>query len=159
MCMVCFIFFKQKTAYGMRISDWSSDVCSSDLAPSGRPFFLPATGSADRFGPAQGLERDRVGEGDPVEDRRGVVADLQHQAAHPTIDLGQAILAMLVRVAACAGHERERAAGQADEIAIADVDRRQRKMIAAVASPLRAAQPPARHFRQEYGPEFGGKER
>src|SRR3546814_5296809 len=25
------IFFKQKTAYGMRISDWSSDVCSSDL--------------------------------------------------------------------------------------------------------------------------------
>src|SRR3546814_8462537 len=30
MC-VCF-FFKQKTAYEMRISDWSSDVCSSDLA-------------------------------------------------------------------------------------------------------------------------------
>src|SRR3546814_3746627 len=26
-------FFKQKTAYEMRISDWSSDVCSSDLAP------------------------------------------------------------------------------------------------------------------------------
>src|SRR3546814_12264822 len=26
-----FIFFKQKTAYEMRISDWSSDVCSSDL--------------------------------------------------------------------------------------------------------------------------------
>src|SRR3546814_13263679 len=30
--MVVF-FFKQKTAYEMRISDWSSDVCSSDLAP------------------------------------------------------------------------------------------------------------------------------
>src|SRR3546814_10571734 len=31
---VCFLvfFFKQKTAYEMRISDWSSDVCSSDLA-------------------------------------------------------------------------------------------------------------------------------
>src|SRR3546814_9717285 len=28
--MLCF-FFKQKTAYEMRISDWSSDVCSSDL--------------------------------------------------------------------------------------------------------------------------------
>src|SRR3546814_16174232 len=27
----CFCFFKQKTAYEMRISDWSSDVCSSDL--------------------------------------------------------------------------------------------------------------------------------
>src|SRR3546814_8636263 len=29
---VHFFFFKQKTAYEMRISDWSSDVCSSDLA-------------------------------------------------------------------------------------------------------------------------------
>src|SRR3546814_8112955 len=29
--MICNIFFKQKTAYEMRISDWSSDVCSSDL--------------------------------------------------------------------------------------------------------------------------------
>src|SRR3546814_9560704 len=31
-CIVFFFFFKQKTAYEMRISDWSSDVCSSDLA-------------------------------------------------------------------------------------------------------------------------------
>src|SRR3546814_4346094 len=31
MCICCFFFFKQKTAYEMRISDWSSDVCSSDL--------------------------------------------------------------------------------------------------------------------------------
>src|SRR3546814_5495427 len=30
-CFVVFFFFKQKTAYEMRISDWSSDVCSSDL--------------------------------------------------------------------------------------------------------------------------------
>src|SRR3546814_3426249 len=35
-CFICllfvsFFFFKQKTAYEMRISDWSSDVCSSDL--------------------------------------------------------------------------------------------------------------------------------
>src|SRR3546814_1690948 len=30
--LVLFFFFKQKTAYEMRISDWSSDVCSSDLA-------------------------------------------------------------------------------------------------------------------------------
>src|SRR3546814_2172431 len=29
--IVVFLFFKQKTAYEMRISDWSSDVCSSDL--------------------------------------------------------------------------------------------------------------------------------
>src|SRR3546814_3927336 len=38
-------FFKQKTAYEMRISDWSSDVCSSDL------LFIP-------FG---GVRRDRIG--------------------------------------------------------------------------------------------------
>src|SRR3546814_14630937 len=31
MFVVFFFFFKQKTAYEMRISDWSSDVCSSDL--------------------------------------------------------------------------------------------------------------------------------
>src|SRR3546814_10245213 len=39
-CYLCcsgfFFFFKQKTAYEMRISDWSSDVCSSDLAPRRR---------------------------------------------------------------------------------------------------------------------------
>src|SRR3546814_19980678 len=31
--LLLFFFFKQKTAYEMRISDWSSDVCSSDLRP------------------------------------------------------------------------------------------------------------------------------
>src|SRR3546814_5185832 len=34
-----FFFFKQKTAYEMRISDWSSDVCSSDLAFAHAPGF------------------------------------------------------------------------------------------------------------------------
>src|SRR3546814_2574000 len=33
--VVFFFFFKQKTAYEMRISDWSSDVCSSDLLGGG----------------------------------------------------------------------------------------------------------------------------
>src|SRR3546814_4323614 len=33
-CCFHFFFFKQKTAYEMRISDWSSDVCSSDLRTS-----------------------------------------------------------------------------------------------------------------------------
>src|SRR3546814_7092967 len=36
----CFFVFKQKTEYEMRISDWSSDVCSSDLSPEGRPHRL-----------------------------------------------------------------------------------------------------------------------
>src|SRR3546814_10312086 len=41
--MCFFFFFKQKTAYEMRISDWSSDVCSSDLTMKLRlPLLLPA---------------------------------------------------------------------------------------------------------------------
>src|SRR3546814_7938233 len=41
---IVFFFFKQKTAYEMRISDWSSDVCSSDLEPLGGALRLIAMG-------------------------------------------------------------------------------------------------------------------
>src|SRR3546814_4414629 len=44
--LVCFFFFKQKTAYEMRISDWSSDVCSSDLLV-GNPKASRAVGGAN----------------------------------------------------------------------------------------------------------------
>src|SRR3546814_7691270 len=56
---VLFFFFKQKTAYEMRISDWSSDVCSSDLLARlgrGRDVGAPA---------GEGL----VHGGHPVQDR------------------------------------------------------------------------------------------
>src|SRR3546814_7585964 len=42
--LFCVFVFKQKTAYEMRISDWSSDVCSSDLAefrPGRRDLLFP----------------------------------------------------------------------------------------------------------------------
>src|SRR3546814_7302377 len=39
-----FVFFKQKTAYEMRISDWSSDVCSSDLTGRYGTTSLPVFG-------------------------------------------------------------------------------------------------------------------
>src|SRR3546814_18755694 len=42
-CSLFIFFFKQKTAYEMRISDWSSDVCSSDL-PTGTLVVAPADG-------------------------------------------------------------------------------------------------------------------
>src|SRR3546814_17273958 len=46
---VCF-FFKQKTAYEMRISDWSSDVCSSDLLARTAPHLARyRTGDADQI--------------------------------------------------------------------------------------------------------------
>src|SRR3546814_6196511 len=50
MIRVCF-FFKQKTAYEMRISDWSSDVCSSDLRVSPPNIAGPAP-LQDKTGPA-----------------------------------------------------------------------------------------------------------
>src|SRR3546814_7375326 len=50
-CFLCFFFFffKQKTAYEMRISDWSSDVCSSDLEDRRLPR-RRGRGSPDRRG-------------------------------------------------------------------------------------------------------------
>src|SRR3546814_1934695 len=50
--MFYFVFFKQKTAYEMRISDWSSDVCSSDLV------VFEVIGGAD--GPALILARQTL---------------------------------------------------------------------------------------------------
>src|SRR3546814_1061268 len=43
-----FFFFKQKTAYEMRISDWSSDVCSSDLETVGQHQAIALMGSTGR---------------------------------------------------------------------------------------------------------------
>src|SRR3546814_4083115 len=48
MSFYCFFFFKQKTAYEMRISDWSSDVCSSDLVSE--PLAGHARGKCDTKG-------------------------------------------------------------------------------------------------------------
>src|SRR3546814_7284374 len=54
---VFIFFFKQKTAYEMRISDWSSDVCSSDL---------PADhdGKTDEYSPAPPATSTRMWSGD-----------------------------------------------------------------------------------------------
>src|SRR3546814_4506348 len=51
MLLLFFFFFKQKTAYEMRISDWSSDVCSSDLKMRRHCVPLPdyAVGFVDRW--------------------------------------------------------------------------------------------------------------
>src|SRR3546814_5808987 len=55
-CDCVFFFFKQKTAYEMRISDWSSDVCSSDL---------PVTGNAARIDKAADIG-EGIGERHPL---------------------------------------------------------------------------------------------
>src|SRR3546814_10727970 len=45
MLLLFFFFFKQKTAYELRIGDWSSDVCSSDLVELGQEWVPPLGGS------------------------------------------------------------------------------------------------------------------
>src|SRR3546814_17992853 len=54
--MLVFFFFKQKTAYEMRISDWSSDVCSSDLL---RKAQLVGIANHRNDQPLRGRYRDR----------------------------------------------------------------------------------------------------
>src|SRR3546814_16752316 len=53
-----FFFVKQKTAYEVRIRDWSSDVCSSDLAGDSAGFFAAAVGAV---APAAKLEERGAG--------------------------------------------------------------------------------------------------
>src|SRR3546814_4713534 len=72
---MAFFFFKQKTAYEMRISDWSSDVCSSDL---GIPGARAHSGAADE--PGDLLVRDRPG---AVEDRHPAIKHVECQMLRP----------------------------------------------------------------------------
>src|SRR3546814_21001911 len=61
-----FFFFKQKTAYEMRISDWSSDVCSSDLLVTleeGEAYFSVAQDTKRPFVVAAGEHRLRTSHG------------------------------------------------------------------------------------------------
>src|SRR3546814_5240270 len=89
-----FFFFKQKTAYEMRISDWSSDVCSSDLARGQRHRGQPQQADdggehqdADRADRQQHEERDGDG-AQEVEQRQqvllAVAAAQQAGAARPS---------------------------------------------------------------------------
>src|SRR3546814_1133082 len=59
MCVFLFFFFKQKTAYEMRISDWSSDVCSSDLRGRQQGGEPPGGGPGGR----EGRAAERLGGG------------------------------------------------------------------------------------------------
>src|SRR3546814_9113317 len=71
-----FFFFKQKTAYEMRISDWSSDVCSSDLTldPLATGLLIICTGRmTKRIEEFMGLEKEYTGKfvlGKRSEERR-----------------------------------------------------------------------------------------
>src|SRR3546814_1239189 len=86
-----FFFFKQKTAYEMRISDWSSDVCSSDLRVVGRgQFFQRPDQGFDDEAPAVAAEvATGVGPG-VVVDRAGVRRGGMVRIAHLSIPFATA---------------------------------------------------------------------
>src|SRR3546814_1879367 len=78
-----FFFFKQKTAYEMRISDWSSDVCSSDLADQAEVIAQAAGEIADIGIRQLGGLADEGGEG------RRPCFDLRHVADAHAAALGE----------------------------------------------------------------------
>src|SRR3546814_14368281 len=86
--MFLFFFFKQKTAYEMRISDWSSDVCSSDLhqppeiALVGAVAFLRGGGLRAR-GRLLGRQLDLLGDRvDASLDTAGLIIGLELRCPH-----------------------------------------------------------------------------
>src|SRR3546814_5650485 len=108
-----FFFFKQKTAYEMRISDWSSDVCSSDLLGVARDLprrrLLLLDGAGDGGGDLVDLA-DGLGDG----------ADGAHRVAGGRLDAGNLVADVLGRLGGLhgerlhlAGHHGEALAGLA----------------------------------------------
>src|SRR3546814_17343548 len=97
----CF-FFKQKTAYDMRISDWSSDVCSSDLQP-----FAP-----DRGGSGYSPQASRA---PPADLGRGRCGTHAYRAASPPARLARYVrsaIAARFRRLLCKLRSEERRVGK-----------------------------------------------
>src|SRR3546814_5270643 len=133
-----FFFFKQKTAYEMRISDWSSDVCSSDLtvskpfcrswrqlSPDGRP---RASRSRDfglahgRAGRPRAVAAVEVADVAPMlgEDSRSGVTALPDLAVHDERPVGQFLQPVTQFVDRDVDRLRDRAGGML--VLAADVD-------------------------------------
>src|SRR3546814_5227621 len=75
--LTCFFFFKQKTAYEMRISDWSSDVCSSDLTAERIELIAWRTSSQIQTGMALGKPLNQFfGLSSLLDDIKGQAPDL-----------------------------------------------------------------------------------
>src|SRR3546814_7469606 len=87
-----FFFFKQKTAYEMRISDWSSDVCSSDLV--GRLLQLHREAGVEDVGAGHALmEETRLGPdmlGDVGQESDDVVLHLRLDSVDAVYQIGRA---------------------------------------------------------------------
>src|SRR4051794_13232828 len=98
---------------------------------------------------------NRIGEAEPVEDSSGLVAHHQHHPMQPALVLGDAVLAGFVGVAAGAGEQAERAAGEPDDRSVADFAGRPGEPIAAVAAAAAGDELLADHLREHHGEELG----
>src|SRR3546814_7852193 len=87
--MCLFFFFKQKTAYEMRISDWSSDVCSSDLEDRHR---MLSAGLQSRGGEAAGhqLPPDALITADPQVEAGEVEGPAGAEVTDLAVEIGRA---------------------------------------------------------------------
>src|SRR3546814_3754720 len=86
------LFFKQKKAYEVRISDWSSDVCSSDLKPTGKSLMQ---------------KNDSVGFAETASAWNPVAmqhADFVHLRVHSAFSLSQGAIRTKDLVKLCATH-------------------------------------------------------
>src|SRR3546814_4473809 len=97
MCFTMLFFFKQKTAYEMRMSDWSSDVCSSDLDLPGfaligsSPEILVRVRDGEiTIRPIAGTRPRGRTSAEDVENRDSLLADPKERAEHlMLLDLGR----------------------------------------------------------------------
>src|SRR3546814_6474617 len=87
--MCVFLFFKQKTAYEMRISDWSSDVCSSDLEQADDAEAAGAEAGVVGQGVAQVADSDD--DDRPVVGQADLPGDLVVQVGHVVTDPTRAV--------------------------------------------------------------------
>src|SRR3546814_5468454 len=100
--VISFFFFKQKTAYDMRISDWSSDVCSSDLRRGALPVRRSSVPPCDitgigpcRSGPwprafCRGGLREALGHGPLLQGASGLWRAVAAEAARRAREIGRA---------------------------------------------------------------------
>src|SRR3546814_3343391 len=118
MCGWFFFFFKQKTAYEMRISDWSSDVCSSDLeqrfhrrregrgrgCPGDRRRHQEDAGGAAGMGERE-VDGDAAALGAADERRLVDVEPVQHRQQVVDVGEGLSLSARLAEAAAVVGDD------------------------------------------------------
>src|SRR3546814_2253830 len=106
MLWCCFFFVKQKTAYEMRISDWSSDVCSSDLNEAEEMIRTQATLLKEWLSSAEAhLVTNRI----EVEKLASAISAADSQAGQLAEQAGPKLIEALLRVKDTAEQAAERA--------------------------------------------------